>query len=620
MPKLTLLPVLLAVVALMTGCSHPLEIVGEGDIMSASGDRNCLLEDFQAGEDVCAVNLVFGDYQETYYAQPRPGWQFDRWENYCSDKTDPSCNFNAPAHLVNQARGKVAAPLRAIFIEDDSAANRCTKSFSASDVLVLDLSRDSEKRGACGLFSNQETIAQCIALEIAAEFKDTPECLSAFDIFVPGTAAENGDYRQFTSLVSPNSGRTYLSLQYSYESTLLDDNIQYDKGVADAGVALDYLLYALDRYFKQPDIRVFGHSKGSDAVARASRLSKHNPVQFFAFAQPGRTPSNIRGSAGYIEKLDDNLVVLTWHNDEVKFFSGGSSGTQVPEIWGFPGYVNQAGGGQSVWPLRIDHHNTYGGNYSKKDFPYCATGNKTALLIAQECKSQDGVRYLPYFWGNPQCTNTAFDMMNNGRVGDRYYIGYSGPRSSACKDGGLIVNASYSLLYSLNIADQDDCEYTMELSFDGLNFGTNRPDGGSITVSSRRDTYGRTKTGSVRLPLHMALKWKASMRDVSGRFSKCINYLDAKSEGYIHRLVVNFTHPGTGRSVTRTLIGNAEGIEYLWPLKLADKNNVAWRKTSGSWDLHSGIPPAYPADALMVKGDTEDNINGQFYKWVHLVD
>jgi hypothetical protein len=110
------------------------------------------------------------------------------------------------------------------------------------------------------------------------------------------------------------------------------------------------------------------------------------------------------------------------------------------------------------------------------------------------------------------------------------------------------------------------------------------------------------------------------MRDVSGRFSKCINYLDAKSEGYIHRLVVNFTHPGTGRSVTRTLIGNAEGIEYLWPLKLADKNNVAWRKTSGSWDLHSGIPPAYPADALMVKGDTEDNINGQFYKWVHLVD
>ena len=30
-------------------CSHPIVIVGDGDVMSASGERDCLLEDFLAG-------------------------------------------------------------------------------------------------------------------------------------------------------------------------------------------------------------------------------------------------------------------------------------------------------------------------------------------------------------------------------------------------------------------------------------------------------------------------------------------------------------------------------------------------------------------------------------------
>jgi hypothetical protein len=132
--------------------------------------------------------------------------------------------------------------------------------------------------------------------------------------------------------------------------------------------------------------------------------------------------------------------------------------------------------------------------------------------------------------------------------------------------------------------------------------------------------HNRVKTGTIQVPLHMTLNWKARMEDVSGAFSKCINYAGAKSEGYIHGLSVTFRHPGTGRTVTRTLIGNAEGLEYLWPLKLANKPNVAWRKKRGSWNLHFGLPPSYPADALMIKGSTKDKASGEFYKPVHLVD
>ena len=56
-------------------------------------------------------------------------------------------------------------------------------------------------------------------------------------------------------------------------------------------------------------------------------------------------------------------------------------------------------------------------------------------------------------------------MMDTGNIGDRHYIGYSGPGTSVCKDTVGTVTASYSTRYSLNIADQDDCEYKMELSF-----------------------------------------------------------------------------------------------------------------------------------------------------------
>jgi hypothetical protein len=72
-------------------CSHPIEIVGEGDVMSSTGDRTCLLENFLAGDDVCSKNYVFGfdldqlpvlvpeDYAETYNPVPRTGWKFNHW-------------------------------------------------------------------------------------------------------------------------------------------------------------------------------------------------------------------------------------------------------------------------------------------------------------------------------------------------------------------------------------------------------------------------------------------------------------------------------------------------------------------------------------------------------------
>lgn len=105
----------LTVLALLAGCSHPLEIYGEGDLLSASGDRDCLLEQSEADAPDCSQNLVFGDYLESYFAVPRAGWKFHRWANYCVEDEEGTCSFAFDADVVNEFAGQTVPPLQAIF-------------------------------------------------------------------------------------------------------------------------------------------------------------------------------------------------------------------------------------------------------------------------------------------------------------------------------------------------------------------------------------------------------------------------------------------------------------------------------------------------------------------------
>jgi hypothetical protein len=113
--------------ALMCGgiisCSHPLEIVGGGDLLSLSGTRDCTME-----QGVCS-NIVTGEYNEVFTAKPRPGYIFSRFEG-CSlildeDKSDKSflevipngnkCAIKASKNLVSDYYGKTVPSLIAHF-------------------------------------------------------------------------------------------------------------------------------------------------------------------------------------------------------------------------------------------------------------------------------------------------------------------------------------------------------------------------------------------------------------------------------------------------------------------------------------------------------------------------
>ena len=88
--------------------------------------RNCYLENFLAGDESCTVNLVVGDYEETYYAQARDGWKFVSWKNYCTDGlTADQCSFDFDAVAVLDSWGKTMPPLVAVFEKKTSSRAGC---------------------------------------------------------------------------------------------------------------------------------------------------------------------------------------------------------------------------------------------------------------------------------------------------------------------------------------------------------------------------------------------------------------------------------------------------------------------------------------------------------------
>lgn len=101
---------------LIVACNHPIEIVGDGDVTSASGNRNCYLEDYKASKDNCTKNTVVGEYKETYSALPKEGWIFEGWDG-CQIAVGDECSFDISGEAVIKAWGATAPSLTATFIK-----------------------------------------------------------------------------------------------------------------------------------------------------------------------------------------------------------------------------------------------------------------------------------------------------------------------------------------------------------------------------------------------------------------------------------------------------------------------------------------------------------------------
>ena len=504
---------------------------------------------------------------------------------------------------------------------------------------------------ACTSEDTDSEIQTCIADEIRDNLPD--ECETHFDIFVPGTNAEHGAWKQFNRMFKTDTNRAHLVLGYDDTRDVEGVNYDpafYDRGVLDSRRSLIHLLDALDDNFNVEQIRVFGHSKGSHTVALVSEISAYNEVEFYAFAQPGRTAVDIvplipfpevdegkLGRPGYIEKLSDNLVGITWKNDEVQYFTGGALGISLPEIWQFPGYIwqeNNGGGASTGGYLHIDHHNNYGGFYTdgiggnqwrdgegtvQNAYAYCTTGDKSEAKSSDECGEQN-ITKSPYFWGTPECVAEAYRMMKKGETGDRYNIGYSGPRQrDSCKQSEHLMEVRWNMDYSFNLPDRN-CVYTLRFGFEDITSGKER---GSFEVvgTTDNDQEDLSANGNVFVPIHMQLKIKAKLTERSvGSTNNCSSL--AQSEAWIESLRLTFDHPGTSESNKEvTIIGNDEGRGAINNLHMFD--NVAWEHPSLDNDeMRIYYEPLKNSIKIQNKfGDGSSNGDeGNFRKRVHLLD
>lgn len=99
---------ILAALVLVASCSHPLEIVGSGDITAVGDGSSCTVE-----ESPCA-NYIIGEYATTYTAVPRVGFGFLRWDA-CPAPLFNTCTLAIPKSVVVDHWGATLPALGAVF-------------------------------------------------------------------------------------------------------------------------------------------------------------------------------------------------------------------------------------------------------------------------------------------------------------------------------------------------------------------------------------------------------------------------------------------------------------------------------------------------------------------------
>lgn len=124
----TLFSVVLVLFA--SACSHPLEILGQGDITSSTGVNDCSLE-----QQPCE-NIVVDDYFVTYIAVPREGWRFVRWQG-CGSQF-PTCSYSLPGSIVSNFTDQTMPSLVAVF-EPDVPVQRNILTIMVDDLGYNDL-------------------------------------------------------------------------------------------------------------------------------------------------------------------------------------------------------------------------------------------------------------------------------------------------------------------------------------------------------------------------------------------------------------------------------------------------------------------------------------------------
>ena len=205
-------------------------------------------------------------------------------------------------------------------------------------------------------------------------------------------------------------------------------------------------------------------------------------------------------------------------------------------------------------------------------------------------------------------------MMKGGAVGDRYYIGYSGPRDrSSCRESQRNIEVRATMRYRWDLPDKD-CINKMEVEFKSL-------DGdkwGSFTVegTTRNDAEWFVKSWDLVIPHHLLLELDMDLREDNDG-GNCNSAGATETELWIDYLRLSMSEPGENKAVTRTVIGYREGRGTLGTLDNYD--NTAWRQPGKSSEQYRMYYSSF-YNSIKIEVDSESPKKGNFEKRVHLLD
>lgn len=229
------IPVLL-MAAVLAGCDHPLDIVGgEGDILSASGERDCLLENLP-----CVIEVVEA-YDETYFAEPRAGYEFVGWDN-CLVAQDNSCSFNIPENIVEDNWGNTMPALVAKFAP--LCAGAPSSSFGAIQTAIFNAKGCTAS--ACHDGNGPQAGLNLTTGNSYAEIVNvTAQSGGGLKLVLPGDATNSYLYRKVSAKTRPGSFSISGSPMPVVGSALSDDQLTalalwIDAGAPQSGRASEF--------------------------------------------------------------------------------------------------------------------------------------------------------------------------------------------------------------------------------------------------------------------------------------------------------------------------------------------------------------------------------------------
>jgi len=168
---------LLMAAVLLAGCRVGVSVFEGGDVLSASGERNC----FEGNN--CEFTVDSALFAETFTAQPRHGFVFTRWRDgagfLCGNSTNPSCTVslvgkpnaglivasdemgilvpeftcvgNCPAYIDGNIRGLDEALVGLEQVKDAVAAYVATNGTGATDPQLYGINLSSLSAGGAML-------------------------------------------------------------------------------------------------------------------------------------------------------------------------------------------------------------------------------------------------------------------------------------------------------------------------------------------------------------------------------------------------------------------------------------------------------------------------------------